>query len=184
MRTLVVMLLLGAAACGGSSSAAGGGGTTVTAPTEADCPVAVPGTSVTAMDTDTGAALVFVTTGDVAAVHARVDQWAEVHNQRHEAMGPLPTGDEPAMTHDHAAMTHDHAAMTHDHAGMDHGDAGGDFKEMITVHSRASVEDEDGTIRLVFTTSGDQVGALRDQLRMHAQHLASGTCAMGAHHGM
>lgn len=59
-----------------------------------------------------------------------------------------------------------------------------------------TVEDTAGGAALVFVTTGEHakasteeivvastadVGKLQSELRMHAQHLASGTCEMGAH---
>jgi hypothetical protein len=72
-------------------------------------------------------------------------------------------------------MGHDHAAMGHDHAAMGH--AGG----MINVHSKAEAQDIDGGSTLVFTVAPGDVNALRDELRMHAQHMAAGTCSMAGH---
>src|SRR5438876_12042428 len=45
------------------------------------CPVEVPGTSVTVEDTATGAALVFVTTSDVAGVRTRAGALAAMHTK-------------------------------------------------------------------------------------------------------
>ena len=46
------------------------------------CPLLVPGTAVTAEDTADGPALVFVTTGDAAAVRTRGQALAAMHNER------------------------------------------------------------------------------------------------------
>src|SRR5690606_6112860 len=73
MKSLSLCLLLVAAACGGSRSSSETT-TPVATPAPADdpsCPLLVPGTSVSVEDTDDGAALVFVTTGDPLAVRAR-----------------------------------------------------------------------------------------------------------------
>src|SRR5436853_320704 len=108
------------------------------------CPVAIPGTSVSVEDTDTGAALVFVTTGDVAELRKRVAAMAAAHNAEHAKMGPLPTGagGEAGGEHHH----HDMAGM----GGMHH-----DGGSMIGVHSAAAAEDIDGGARLVFTVDPD-----------------------------
>lgn len=192
MRTLPLLfsLVTFAAACGGASTPAPAPATPAPAAHGGDgsCPVEVPGTSVTVEDTATGAALVFVTTGDVAELRRRVAAMAAMHNEHHAAMGPLPTGDEPAGGHgDHAGhdmggMDHgghgDHAGHTghagHDTSGMDHG-------AMMSVHARADAEDVDGGARLVLTAAPDDVAALQTQLREHARHLAAGTCAMEHH---
>jgi hypothetical protein len=80
MKSLMFSLVLGAAACGSSSSPSP---TTPTAQTAAaddpSCPLLVPGTSLSVEDTTTGAALVFVTTGDPLAVRARAAKLAEMH---------------------------------------------------------------------------------------------------------
>jgi hypothetical protein len=83
-------------------------------------------------------------------------------------------------------MGHDHGAMGHDHAGMAHGDGGGNEHAghaggMVSVHSQAAVEEIEGGARIVYTAGADDLSALRDELRMHAQHMAAGTCAMGTH---
>jgi hypothetical protein len=48
----------------------------------------------------------------------------------------------------------------------------------IAIHSRASAVDIDGGARLELIAFPDQLGAMRDELRGHAGHLASGHCAM------
>lgn len=82
MKWLCLSLLL-AAACGSSSTS-----TSQTTPPPApavdddpSCPLVVPGTSVSVEDTNEGAALVFVTTGDPLAVRARAAALAQMHNQ-------------------------------------------------------------------------------------------------------
>src|SRR4051812_36051253 len=65
-------------------------------PTAGDptCPVLVPGTSVTVEDTPTGAALVFVTTGDAAEVRKRASALAAMaaaHDGPATAMGMMIT---------------------------------------------------------------------------------------------
>ena len=61
-----------------------------TAPTSApttagdpSCPLEVPGTSISVEDTATGAALVFVTTGDAAQVRTRANAFVAMHS-KHE----------------------------------------------------------------------------------------------------
>ena len=97
MKRLAVLLL---AACGGSPAAQH----PTTAPaSDPTCPVEVPGTSVTADDTATGATLVFVTTGDVAAVRQRAKALADMHT-RHDgpeaAMGMMITTSSTAVDRD------------------------------------------------------------------------------------
>ncbi len=177
------LFALSLAACGGSSSSSKVTTTPAgpTASADDPCPMTIAGTSVTVEDIPVGGALVFATTGDVDALRARVRAWAEAHNAHHEAMGPLPTGHEAPSGggHDH----HDHHGG---HAG--HGGGGGDAHAghggggggpmSIGVHSRAAAVDVEGGARLELTAFPDQIGAMRDELRAHAEHLAMGHCAM------
>jgi hypothetical protein len=171
-RSLMFVLGMALAACGGGSTPApvapNAAPATVDDPA---CPVAVPGTSASVEDTDLGAALVFVTTGDVEQVRARARAMAKAHVDHHAAMGPMPTGLEPPD----GAGAHDHHHM--DHGGGAHA-SGGSGGGMITIHSNATAADIDSGARIEFVASPGDVPALRDQLRMHAQHLAAGTCAM------
>lgn len=170
-KSLLFAVLL--AACSGSSKPATTTTTTQAPAGDPACPVAVAGTSVTAEDTANGAALVFVTTSDVPELRKRVAAMAKSHNDHHAAMGALPTGSETGGGgHDH----HDHAAME---AGGAPAPSGGG--SMIGVHSKASAEDIEGGAKLVFVAFPDGVAKIQSELRMHAQHLASGTCQMGHH---
>jgi hypothetical protein len=163
-------------------AACGGGGTPApaapnAAPATVDdpaCPVAVPGTSVSVEDTDLGAALVFVTTGDVDQVRTRARAMAKAHVDHHAAMGPMPTG----LEQPDGAGAHDHHHMDHGGGGAGGAPAHGGGGGMITIHSNATAADIDGGARIEFVAAPGDVPALRDQLRMHAQHLAAGTCAM------
>ena len=113
-----------------------------TAPVAGDptCPVLVPGTSVTVEDTPTGAAFIFVTTGDVAEVRKRATALATMHGK-------------------------------HDGGSMDMG-------MMISTASTATASDIDKGARVTFTAKPDDVAGMQSELRMHAQHLAGGTCEM------
>jgi hypothetical protein len=150
----LVTLVLGGTGCGSTMSAPAH--PTASATPEAvtaedpSCPVLVAGTSVAVEDTDQGAALVFVTTGDVAAVRARAKALAEQHNARHARM----------TTSQHA---HHHAA-------------GGTMGEMISSHSTAAVAEIPNGARVTFTA--EDAAAIQAELRMHAKHLANGTCVM------
>src|SRR6187402_2762029 len=133
MRSLKLTSLLfalavsaAASACGGSSAPATSRATPKTASDANDpsCPMVVPGTSVTVEDTATGAALVFVTTGDVAEVRRRVASLAQMHNEHHGAMGPLPDGSGGGGHEGHEG----HGAAAGGggkHAGHDMGGGGG-----------------------------------------------------------
>jgi hypothetical protein len=205
MTRLALLASFLLAACGGASSAPSGASTTpasTQAPSseagDPSCPVAVPGTSVTVEDTSTGAAMVFVTTGDVSELRKRVAAMAQMHNDHHSQMGPLPSGNEPAggphAGHGgghgghggHGAPDPNAAHAGHGgtgHAGGGHGAHGGGehaghASGMIGVHARASSEEIDGGARLVLVVAPADLGKVQDELRKHAQHLASGTCDM------
>src|SRR5256885_2051987 len=61
------------------------------------CPVLVPGTSVTVEDTDKGAALVFVTTGDVSQVRTRAKFLATAHGKHQRPAQMQSDGDVAAL---------------------------------------------------------------------------------------
>ena len=153
-----------------------------TSTADPSCPVEVPGTSVTVEDTDQGAALVFVTTGDLTEVRRRVAAMAKMHNDHHGAMGPLPDGTDAGGGHaGHDGHTgHDmgghagHAMGSGHDMGAHAGHAGG----MIGVHSKATASDLESGAKLVFVAGATDVAKLQSELRMHAKHLATGTCAM------
>jgi hypothetical protein len=92
-------------------------------------------------------------------------------------MGPLPTGDEAGGGHDHSG----HGGHAGHHMGGDGGEHAGHAGGMITVHSATSAENLDGGARLVFVAAPADVAKLQEELRMHAQHLSSGSCKMGHH---
>ncbi len=102
------------------------------------CPLEVPGTSLTVEDTATGAALVFVTTGDKADLSKRAQAFAAMHN---EHQGP-----------------------------------GNAMGMMFPQSWKATAVDIDGGARVEF--SGDDPAVVQSQLRMHAGHMSSGSCAM------
>ena len=66
------------------------------------------------------------------------------------------------------------------HEGHDMSKHAGHAGGMIGVHSKADAVDVDGGARLVLTAGAADVAKLQSELRMHAQHLSSGTCAMGS----
>ncbi len=188
LRAVLVSLPIAAAAtaCGGAGSSSAARATAPTASSDPSCPVAVAGTSVTVEDTDSGAALVFVTTGDATEVRRRVEAMAKMHNDHHGAMGALPDGG-GAQGHDmagHAGHDMSGKGSVSGHAGHGGGDPGagahaGHAGGMITVHSKASVEDGTGAAKLVLTAAPADVARLQTELRAHAKHLATGSCAMG-----
>ena len=95
----------------------------------------------TVEDTDTGAAFVFVTTGDPSAVRTRSTALAEMHNA---------------------------------HAGTGH-----QMGHMIGTPSTAAASELPNGARVTFTAaSPSDTSTLQSELRMHAQHLATGSCEM------
>ena len=190
LRPLSVSILVALAACGGGASRPAPAPTSGPSATDdPSCPVAVPGTSVTVEDTPTGAALVFVTTGDVGEVRRRAGALAQMHNDHHGKMGPLPIGTEPGggghAGHDMSGSAggghagHDMAG--HDMAGHDMSTHAGHAGGMIGVHSKAEAGDVEGGVRVAFTAAPADVATLQAELRRHAEHLSTGTCAMGSH---
>jgi hypothetical protein len=201
LKLSAVFLYLAFAACGGSPSPAT---STISSTTPAQgtsnagdpsCPVAVAGTSVTVEDAPNGAALVFITTGDVAEVRRRVAAMASMHNEHHGAMGPLPDGSDAGGGHAGHDMSghagHDMAGggahAGHDmagggaHAGHDMAGGGahaGHAGGMIGVHTKAAASDVEGGAKLLFIANAGDVAKLQSELRMHAQHLGAGTCGM------
>ena len=164
------------AACGGARAVSGPATTTAPrtapapiSPEDADpsCPVAIAGTSVTVEDTDTGAALVFVTTGDAGELRRRVAAMATTHNDQHRAMGPLPTGDEPGGGHDHHAHHH---APAHSHASPTSG--------LVGVHSGAHTEELRDGVRLRFVVAPGDLAQLQSELRTRAHQLSAGNCEL------
>lgn len=176
VRSIALFVLV--AAC--SSSAKQEPTSKAPAKDDPTCPVLVPGTSVTVEDTNDGAALVFVTTGDAAAVRKRATALAEMHTSHHAAMGHPGMTDNDLVApntpkHDMHAM---HDAGSDAHAGHEM-KSGGPMGTMIATHSSATVAEIPNGARVVFA-AGDagSVAKLQSELRMHAVHLANGTCEM------
>ncbi|MBA2540147.1 MAG: hypothetical protein H0V17_10970 [Deltaproteobacteria bacterium] len=157
---------------------------------DTSCPVSVPGTSVTVEDANNGAAFAFVTTGDVAELRKRVGEMAKMHNDHHASMGALPDGKNEHAGHDMGGHAGHDMGSGGGHAGHDMGSGGGhaghDMKGhaghaggMIGVHSKATASDIEGGAKLLFVSGGGDVAKLQGELRMHAQHMSTGTCTMG-----
>ena len=180
-RSLLLSSLIAfAAACGGSKLSAQDTKPRSIVANDASCPVAVPGTSVTVEDANNGAALVFVTTGDVAELRKRVDAMAKMHNDHHGSMGALPDGKDEHAGHDMSGHAgHDMGSGSgHDMGGHDMSGHAGHAGGMIGVHSKATASEISGGVKLLFVSGGGEVVKLQGELRMHAQHMASGSCSM------
>lgn len=144
MMRLTLCALLAFTACGGGSKQAPDHTTMAMGSASAgdpSCPLEVSATSISVEDTTGGAALVFVTTGDVAAVRTRAQALATMHT-KHDGPGSA--------------------------LGM-----------MFPAEWTAAAKDIDGGARVEFTASKPEDAAtVQSQLRMHAGHLSSGSCAM------
>jgi hypothetical protein len=136
------------------------------------CPMAVPGTQVSAADTAGGEAITFTTTPDALAdLRSRVGAMADMHNQHHQGGG---------------ADSMHAGGMQGMHGGMMGGGAGAMHGGMMPPPSRAVVEDVAGGARIVVTPNDPaDLDPLRTTLRAHAQHMQeTGQCGMGPAGGM
>lgn len=131
------------------------------------CPMAVPGTTVSAADTPQGEALTFVTSpGQVDDLRRRVRAMADMHNEHHAGA--------------HAGMQ---GGMGQGGTMGGTGEGGMDGMKMPPP-SRASAEDTEGGARLtVVPEDPAQVDQLRSTVRTHAERMQQDGCAgmMGAH---
>jgi hypothetical protein len=126
----------------------------------AACPMNVPGTKVTAIDTVNGEALVFTTTADVAVLRSQVRRMAEMHNQHH-AKGGM-----------HDGMMGD--GMMKDGKGM-----GG---KVTIPPSNATVTDvESGASISLTPVAPADLQKLQAAVRTHAKHMEQDGCGKMAH---
>ncbi len=181
--TWLFSLSVAATGCAASKAATSTGPSTSAQSTSAadpSCPVTVPGTTVTVEDTATGAAFLFVTTGDPELVRTRATALAAMHNDMHRAMGALPDGS--ASTTAVAASSHHHhhsvAATANDNTAPTGPAMVMPMGQMISVHSRATTTNIEQGARVDFISSPNDVAQLQNELRVHAQHLDGGTCEM------
>jgi hypothetical protein len=121
----------------------------------AACPMNVPGTKVSAVDSANGETLVFTTTDDVAALRTRVHRMAEMHNQHHAAGG-----------------THDGMMG----AGMMGGGKGMEGKVKMPP-SNAAVTDVDSGASIALTpVAPADLPQLQAAVRAHATHMQQDGC--------
>lgn len=170
LTTLLLTALAGACASTPASTTATTAATTATtAATPAPgcmmpdiCPMQVEGTTVSEADVDGGASLIFVTTGDVAALRGRVVKMAAMHASH--ASGGMMGG------------------------GMHHGMKGGGMSPGMKMGqgamgpmpaATATATDSEGGATLTLTaTDPATLPALREHVRARATHMQSGACAM------
>lgn len=119
MRSLILSICV--AACGGKPAPKGTEPPTTAKADDPTCPLVVPGTSVSVEDTPIGASLLFVTTGDAAAVRTRATALSGMHNKHDgpsSAMGMMfpPTWSATTLEIDGGARV-DFAAKSEADAG-------------------------------------------------------------------
>jgi hypothetical protein len=127
------------------------------------CPIRVPGTSLHVEDTDDGAAMVFVTSGDVASLRSQIFAMADLHNRIFAALTLPP---EPATKRLEDDPVHASGPGPRPRSRLT-----GDTDErdlVVLVPSTARVESIGGGARLVFATDAAEVDALRAEVRGEA----------------
>jgi hypothetical protein len=160
-------------------STTGGEAESAGAAADANCPMAVSGTSVQAEDVEGGAALVFITTGDVDALRERVRNMAA--RRESEAMRPesQQTGMRETMR---PGSAEDPTAGAKSGDDLESG-AGGELQRMPEVDTR--VEDiEGGAQLLIIATNAADLDTVRANTQQQAQQLTAGECPMAAPHAM
>jgi hypothetical protein len=130
----------------------------------ANCPMKVPGTTVTLRDLPGAVALEFSTSGDPAELQRRVRHMAEHHRQRHGV---------PAASEGSEEKPHGHGE------GMMMGHGSPEHRPMVA--AQVSSEDTAQGARLIFTPEqATDLDALRQHLETHSKHMAEGRCGMMA----
>jgi hypothetical protein len=134
------------------------------------CPMAVPGTKVVADDTPTGVAIEFTTTGEVEALRARVTELADEHNRAQPAEMQATAPDDERWGDEDDPTFASGIPVTTNVADP------GTPQPLILTHSRAVLEPIARGVRLVYIADPENVEALRDEARLHAERLADGHC--------
>ncbi len=124
------------------------------------CPMNVPGTQVTAIDTVNGETLVFTTTDDVAVLRSQVRRMAEMHNQHHATGG-----------------IHDGMMGS----GMMGGGKGMEGKVTMPPSNAAVTDTERGASIALTPIAPADLQQLRTAVRTHAKHMAQDGCGQMAH---
>jgi hypothetical protein len=130
------------------------------------CPMQIPGTTVQTNDTPEGAAMTFMTTGDVAGVRARVHAMADRMNTRASGnMGMMMGG-----AADGGATATGGESMG---GGMHGMMMGGGSTMMMMPAMRAQVDDIDGGARLrAAPVDRSRVDEMRQQMQRRAQMMS------------
>jgi hypothetical protein len=196
--SLAAVLVL--AACGGGGGARRDDATArKLADATRRCPVAEIDAAIVVDDLPGGAVITFTTGGQPQRLRAKVFEIADMHNDVHSEMGPLPeerpdsaaAPDVPDAGDTSDSSTSD--SSTSDSSTSDSSDrdtARGDATlaagipaaaapaddtgaAMVTVHSRARPEEVPGGARIVFIAEPDNIEELRDELRDRADEIAA-----------
>ena len=138
------------------------------------CPLAVPGTQVTAADVAGGASLTFTTdTGDVGELRRRAHAMADMHDRHHGA---------GAMQHGPGTMGHGAMMGPGMMGGGSMGgaqDAGGHGAHGSMPPSRAAVQDVEKGARIVVQPNDPaDLQKLRTSVREDAEHMRQHGCGM------
>jgi len=175
----IAALLAAAPACSGTPSRPLAAATEVPPPAEPRgidsiaaraiaCPIGEPGTTIDVEDTDDGAAMVFVTLGDVGALRTQVFAMADLHNQIFAAVLDVPER-EPAPGDEAEDDEPVHASGPGPRPAAGLGPRGRDERDLVVlVPSHARVESIAGGARLVFSTAADEIPGLRAEVRGEA----------------
>jgi hypothetical protein len=125
-----------------------------TAAAERPCPMQVEGTRVQVADIEGGAALTFTTTSDVPDLRRRVEQMAQMHQQRHGAARGGGMGQQGGM-------------------GMGH----------VAVQTRVEPI-EGGARLIILAEDRAEIAQVQQHARMMAGHMERGDCPMMQDQGM
>jgi hypothetical protein len=125
-----------------------------TAAADRPCPMQVEGASVQATDVEGGAALTFTTTGNVQDLRRKVDQMAQMHQQRHGATPGRGMGQQGGM-------------------GMGH----------VAVQTRVEPI-EGGARMIIMAEDPAEIAQVQQHARMMAGHMERGDCPMMQDQGM
>lgn len=141
------------------------------------CPIGTRGVVVTVDPTADGAALIFEAVAEPDPLRTRLHSIAEIHNEMHARLGPLPgvdvlEGGEPRGERDEKVYA---SGGIHERRP---GEVPPDETFFVLTHSRARVEPIADGARLTFTAAPEELQALRNELAQHATYLEQ-ACAWG-----
>jgi hypothetical protein len=129
------------------------------------CPMQVPGTTMSVIDTSNGVAMVFSNedASQAAELQRHVLSMAQMHNACAEGASSCPRG-------------------MMGHGMMGGGEPSGAYGGGPKMSSHAEVQNTENGARLILTPDTPaQLESLRTSVRQHAAHMAAGTCGMMKH---